>query len=570
MKKAIKSLFILSAFLLTGCQPEPTPTPDPTPGPVEDEEEKPSEENPGEEEPVVEEFNAGEFLLETLKGDIGLSMNFKKAQVNIDTGIETNPEVTILKTYLGSDEYFNQEIKDGEVIEETHYFKNAEGVAVTRKPSIDNSELIDTPVMDNTYEDAVFDDNYLSPFKDLSLGDFTVQDELTFVFNISVFNSEHIHSVCTMYSGNLTSLIFEVDKENKQVNFEYVAEFSYEDNPNIVRYTGEGSVVSKEKIGITEVKLFEKTAESQLIDEKLALLNKQQHAFKYTIIDPDDNSVDETYEVIVNPDIVYIKLTEDGVTSEYGFMDTEEGYIDFDVVKEGDKVQFVAKNKATKDKTVADSLVDFSMAGEFFTFKDGQYSLRSNLGLNDYLDRFLPSTFIDNDSYSVDEETFKMNISDSSMKIEYDYSYGVRHKVIEVTSFVGAKIPYDNYEIVHFTNPTSWAEVDFYEDLVTLLGSEERVNDIPFVYPDLGWTFPMVFPGMGWASLMGEFSSEEVAREAANDYNTDLIMNGFMMSESSLTTYEKDYEDMLVEVEATADGADFTIYISVSQKSLTE
>ena len=562
MKKAIKTLFILSTFLLTGCQPESTPTPDPTPGPVEDEE-KPNEENPGKEEPVIEEFDAGEFLLETLKGEIGLFMNFRKAQVNLDTGIETNPEDTILKTYLGSEEYFNQEIKDGEVIEETHYFKNEEGVAVTRKPSFDNSKLIDTPVMDNTYEDAVFDDTYLSPFKDLSLGDFTVQDELTFVLNISVFNSEHIHSVCTMYSGNLTSLIFKVDKENKQVNFEYVAEFSYEGNPNIVRYTGEGSVVSKEKIGITEVKLFEKTAESQLIDEKLALLNKQEHAFKYTIIDPDDNSVNKTYEVIVNSDIVYIKLTKDGVTSEYGFMDTEEGYIDFDVVKDGDKIQFVAKNKATQDKTVEDSLVDFSMAGEFFIFKDGQYYLRSNLGLNDYLDRFLPSTFIDKDTYSVDEETFKMDINDSSMKIEYDYSYGLWHKVIEVTSFEGAKIPYDDYEIVHFTNPTSWAEVDFYDDLVTLLGSEERVNDIPFVYPDLGRTFPIVVPDMGFAQLTGEFSSEKAASDAEFGFMMDLMMNGFMMSESSLTAYEKDYGDMVVKVEATADGVDFTIYISL-------
>ena len=415
----------------------------------------------------------------------------------------------------------------------------------------------------NTYEDAVFDDNYHSTFKDLSLSDFTVQDELTFALNVSVFNSEYIHSVCTMYSGNLTSLIFKVDKENKQVNFEYVAEFSYEGDPNIVRYSGEGSVVSKEEIGITEVKLFEKTAESQLIDEKLALLNKQEHAFKYTIIDPDDNSVHKTYEVMVNPGIVYIKLTEDGVTSEYGFMDTEEGYIDFDIVKDGDKVQFVAKNKATKDTTVADSLVDFSMAGEFFIFKDGQYYLRSNLGLNDYLDRFLPSTFIDKDTYSVDEETFKMDISDSSMKIEYDYSYGLWHKVIEVTSFEGAKIPYEDYEIVHFTNPTSWAEVDFYEDLVALLGSEERVNDIPFVYPDLGWTLPIVVPDMGFAQLTGEFSSEEAASDAEWDFMMGLMMNGFMISESSLTAYEKDYGDMVVKVEATADGVDFTIYISL-------
>ena len=78
----------------------------------------------------------------------------------------------------------------------------------------------------------------------------------------------------------------------------------------------------------------------------------------------------------------------------------------------------------------------------------------------------------------------------------------------------------------------------------------------------------VVKPGRVMFEIAGV--SEEVAREAANDYITDLIMNGFMMSESSLTTYEKDYEDMLVEVEATADGADFTIYISVSQKSLTE
>ena len=137
------------------------------------------------------------------------------------------------------------------------------------------------------------------------------------------------------------------------------------------------------------------------------------------------------------------------------------------------------------------------------------------------------------------------------------------HKVIEVTSFVGAKIPYDDYEIVHFTNPTSWAKVDFYEDLVALLGSEERVNDIPFVYPDLGWTLPMVFPDMGMATLIGEFSNEEAASDAEFGFMMDLMMNGFMMSESSLTAYEKNYGDMIVEVEAVADGTDFTININV-------
>ena len=40
-------------------------------------------------------------------------------------------------------------------------------------------------------------------------------------------------------------------------------------------------------------------------------------------------------------------------------------------------------------------------------------------------------------------------------------------------------------------------------------------------------------------------------------------MNGFMISESSLNAYEKDYGDMVVKVEATADGVDFTIYISL-------
>lgn len=149
------------------------------------------------------------------------------------------------------------------------------------------------------------------------------------------------------------------------------------------------------------------------------------------------------------------------------------------------------------------------------------------------------------------------------MIIDYDYSYGLWRVNLVVDTFENAAIPYDNYEYVEFSDPTSWAELDFYSDLVDLLGSEERVNELPFIYPDLGYTFDMIMAELDMGTLMGEFSSEETASQALSGYIMDLVGAGFFVSMDDMNTYEKEYPEFTLQVEPQVDGTDFTLYLTL-------
>mgnify|MGYP001776582963 CR=1 FL=1 len=261
--------------------------------------------------------------------------------------------------------------------------------------------------------------------------------------------------------------------------------------------------------------------------------------------------------------MVLISHTEDDVTSEYGFMNTDKGLVSFDVRKENDKVYFDATGKAVEGQKVEDKLIDFTMASAFFTKDENVWKLHLGQGFGEYLNNFLPSALIEDNASSIDEETFKMEIDDDKMTIDYDYSYGLWHVNLVVDNFENAANPYPNYEFVEFTNPTSWSGTDFYNDLVALLGNEERVNELPFIYPDLGYTSDIIIPDFDMGTLIGEFSSAELASDTQFDYTMDLMMAGFMMNMEDMNVYEKEYPEYTLQVETKVDETKFTLYLTL-------
>lgn len=296
--------------------------------------------------------------------------------------------------------------------------------------------------------------------------------------------------------------------------------------------------------------------------EKINILKKQEYQFTYTIIDPDDNNISEVYEVIVNKDIYLITHTEDDITSQYGALDTENGLVEFDVLKENDLVKFLARSNPIPGRNVINTLNDFKMASEFFYLDNNSYKLHQGLNLSKHLSHFLPSTFIRDDSNSIDEKSFIMNIENDNIEINYDYSYATWHMNLTIDKLQGAVIPYQDYEIIYPTIPQSWSEMDFYQDLVSLLGNEERVNELPFIYPDLGWDTTTIFPDFGFATLMGTYSTAELASDEQFNYTMDLMMAGFMLGDD-LESYEKKYDDCTVVVSTAVDECDFNLYIEI-------
>ena len=227
------------------------------------------------------------------------------------------------------------------------------------------------------------------------------------------------------------------------------------------------------------------------------------------------------------------------------------------------KVEGLKSDGYLEGEKVENKLIDFSMSSAFFTSDEGAWKLHLGQGLGEYLDNFLPSTIIEEDGSSIDEETFEMVIEENKMTIDYDYSFGLWHINLVVDKFENAANPYPNFELVEFSDPTSWAELDFYNDLVSLLGSEERVNELPFIYPDLGYSNAIIIPDFDIGTLIGEFSSEEVASDVQFDYTMDLIMAGFMMNMEDANVYEKEYPEYTLQVEPKVDGADFTLYLNL-------
>lgn len=556
MKRKFKAFFLSSVLLLTGCQTPGIIDDDPTHKPGEDEE-KPEPEKP------IEEFDAKKFLFEKLQGDLALDFELTKYQLDTKTQEESNFEDTLMKTFIGEGEYWNYEEQNGVILNEAHYFKNSEGKAVTRKPNITNTEILEETVMNyETYEDLVFDDKYVSPFKEVKEDTFKISDT-RFEVDLTKFDTEELQSLLTVYTGEVTALVFTVDEEKEVVNFAFQAEYDPGYNDTLVKFEASGTLTSREELGVRTIALFDKTAAHAEIDEKIELLKNQDHEFTYTLIDPDNNEVSEIYDVSVTKDMVFISHTEDDVTSEYGYMNTEKGLVSFNVRKEDDKVYFDATGKAVEGEKVEDKLIDFSMSSAFFTSDEGAWKLHLGQGLGEYLDNFLPSTLVEEDGSSIDEETFEMVIEENKMTIDYDYSFGLWHVNLVVGKFENAANPYPNFELVEFSDPTSWAELDFYSDLVELLGTEERVNELPFIYPDLGYSNAIIFPDFDMGTLMGEFSSEEIASDAQFDYTMDLIMAGFMMNMEDANVYEKEYPEYTLQVEPKVDGADFTLYLNL-------
>ena len=525
MKRKFKAFFLSSVLLLTGCQP----------GIIDDElTDNPGGDHENPEPEIPEEFDTKEFLLETLHGDLALDFDLTKSQINTSTQEETNFVDTKMKTFIGEDEFWNYEEQNGVILNEAHYFKNAEGEAVTRKPNITNTELSEETMMDyETYEDQIFDDKYASPFKDIKEDSFKITDN-RFEVDLNKFDKEYLQTLFTVYGGEVTELVFTVDEEDKKVNFAFIAEYDVGYGDILVNFEASGELTTKEVLGVRRVALLDKTEEHTLIDEKINLLKNQDHEFTYTLIDPDTNKVSEIYDVSVTKDMVFISHNEDGLVSEYGYMNTENGLVSFEVRKENDKVYFDGTGKAIAGQKV-----------------------------QQYLNNFLPSAIVEDNASSIDEETFEMLIEDDKMIIDYDYSYGLWRVNLVVDTFENAAIPYDNYEYVEFSDPTSWAELDFYSDLVDLLGSEERVNELPFIYPDLGYTFDMIMAELDMGTLMGEFSSEETASQALSGYIMDLVGAGFFVSMDDMNTYEKEYPEFTLQVEPQVDGTDFTLYLTL-------
>ena len=554
MKRKFKAFFLSSVLLLTGCQP----------GIIDDElTDNPGGDHENPEPEIPEEFDTKEFLLETLHGDLALDFDLTKSQINTSTQEETNFVDTKMKTFIGEDEFWNYEEQNGVILNEAHYFKNAEGEAVTRKPNITNTELSEETMMDyETYEDQIFDDKYASPFKDIKEDSFKITDN-RFEVDLNKFDKEYLQTLFTVYGGEVTELVFTVDEEDKKVNFAFIAEYDVGYGDILVNFEASGELTTKEVLGVRRVALLDKTEEHTLIDEKINLLKNQDHEFTYTLIDPDTNKVSEIYDVSVTKDMVFISHNEDGLVSEYGYMNTENGLVSFEVRKENDKVYFDGTGKAIAGQKVEDKLIDFSMSSAFFTNSEGVWKLHLGQGFGEYLNNFLPSAIVEDNASSVDEETFEMLIEDDKMIIDYDYSYGLWRVNLVVDTFENAAIPYDNYEYVEFSDPTSWAELDFYSDLVDLLGSEERVNELPFIYPDLGYTFDMIMAELDMGTLMGEFSSEETASQALSGYIMDLVGAGFFVSMDDMNTYEKEYPEFTLQVEPQVDGTDFTLYLTL-------
>ncbi len=515
-----------------------------------------------------ESFDAKKYLLEKLNGDLALSFSLKKFQIDKTSEQESGVELTDAYTFVGEDEYWNEEIDaNGTIIETVHIFKNSDGEAVRKQVSLDNTNIEDEVQLNyETWENQIYDEKYSNPFKNLDVALLEEIDTNTFKLDLEQLNqNEYIHTLFTQYDGGAEELIFTISNgDNVSITFEYSASYDMGDYVDyLVGYEMNGSLLTKEEINVPTVSLLEEKDETQEVRNLIEKLKNQDYEFTYTITDPDTNEVSEQYDVVVNKNMYIISHTEDGVTNEYGAIDTDDGLVDFNVDNTTTPTTFNATGAPLSDLCVEDRLVEFLMAPEFFYLVDGVYKLEPRYNLTQYLSYFLPSTLIEDDSIGVDEETFEMTIDNDNVQISYDYSYALWHKDINITKLENATMPYDNYTIVYPEAPTSWADVDFYQDLVDLLGSEERVSELPFIYPDLGWTNTIIIADFGMGTLMGSYSSAEAASNAQFDYMMELIMSGYMMGTDDMDTYEKTYDDCTVQVSTSVNDADFNLYIDV-------
>ena len=544
-KKLKKYLFLVPIVLLTACNQQTSSS--------------------SSTQPQIEDVP--QHILETLKGNLALEIDLEKSSIDKETDVKSNVEQTKMKTYISRDEYWNYEYTDEKVINESHYFKNAKGNVSEKHISMDNQSIIEEEVL--LYgETTVFSTQYYNPFQNLTKSRIQKINDTTYtIADLTDLELEAIHGQLTLYYGKIATLDIIVDKNGAIDSLTYEAYYDYGDYATyLISYEFTCHFTTKQDLGVKEIKVKSHEDYHNALQEKLDLLKNQDYAFTYTKIDPEGIYEDEIFQVVVNEDIIYVQHTENEVTDEYGYMNTEDGFVEFVVEKEGDTVYFNALGKEDPSKNVSDLLVHFDLSADVFAFDGLNYYLETGYGLYNYLDHFLPNQGIDglDDASSVDDGSLTLTLNDNQMTIHYTISGNLWNANIVVTQFSDAKIPYDNYIYQPFSNPTSWEEMgDFYTDLLEMM-DESLIAEIPFYYPENGWDTAMVMSFMNTAMLNVDFATAEEADDICFDYIMELIMSGYMMSETDTDTYEKTIDTTTISISAYCNENTFNLYIVVS------
>lgn len=544
-KKRKKYLFLVPLFLLTACNQQTSSS--------------------SSTQPQIEDVP--QHILDTLKGDLALEIDLEKSSIDKQTNEKSNVEQTKMKTYIGNDEYWNYEYINDDVLNESHYFKNAQGNVSEKHIAMDNQSIVEEEVL--LYgETVIFDNQYYNPFQNLTKNRIQKINDTTYtIADLTDIELEAIHAQFTLYYGKIATLDIIVDENGAIDYLTYDAYYDYGDYATyLISYELTCHFSSKQDLGVKEIKVKSHEDYHDALQEKLNLLKNQDYAFTYTKIDPEGNYEDETFQVVVNEDIIYVQHTENEVTDEYGYMNTADGFVEFIVEKEGDTVYFNALGKEDPSKNVSDLLVHFDLSADVFAFDGVNYYLETGYGLYNYLDHFLPNQGIDglDDARSVDDGSLTLSLNDNQMTIHYTTSLNLWEANVVVTQFSDAKIPYDNYIYQPFSNPTSWEEMgDFYTDLLEMM-DETLIAEIPFYYPDNGWDTAMVMSFMNTAMLNVDLATAEEADDICFDYIMELILSGYMMSETDTDTYEKTIDTTTISISAYCNENTFNLYIVVS------
>lgn len=499
-------------------------------------------------------------IIEKLKSDLSLDIQLTKSKYNVNTHEQTDIEISNMKTYISSNEYWNYETKNDVVLNESHYFKNEDGKVIKKKISIDNKSIVEEEVL--LYGQTIdYDLTYANPFNSLTVDNLIKTNNDDYEINLSEQDKKYAHGVITLYQGTIDSIFVNVNQNQLTLNYQaFFDEFSQDIK---ISFEIKATLKSKDDLNVKQIKIKQHIPEHDVLQEKINLLKKQSYAFTYVQSDPEGLISDKKYDVIVNENLIYVKSLKDGIIKEFGMIDFNDGYYTFDVVKQDDKIIFQANAPLNKGYKVKDVLVDFKMSSELFDYNNGVYTLETGLGLYDYLESFLPNQCIVSNADSVDENSFKMTLNDNKMQIDYTYSFNLWREHIEITQFENAVIPYENFEILEYDKPTSWKEIPgFYNDFVIMMGSKEMVDEVPFIYPINGWDNAICMPELNLATLTSKCEDEKAAKDIAIDYMMTLINNGYMLGEE-LDTYEKTINDKTISITAYASNKNFIINITL-------
>ncbi len=480
-KKVKKYLFLLPLLLLSSCN-----------------------DNANSSSSNSQHIDIPQQILNTLKQDLVLQIDLEKSAVDKQTDEKSNVEQTKMKTYLGSEEYWNYEYVDDLALNESHYFKNSNGNVVKKMISMDNQSIVEEEVY--LYgETLIFDEVYYNPFKSLTKSQIKKINDSTYtISDLSDEQLESIHVQLTLYYGMIATIDIIVDENGIVQSLTYEAYYDYGDySPYLIGYAFNGTFLNKSELEIKNIEVRPHQDYHDPLQEKLNLLQNQNYAFTYTKIDPDGKIEDEIYDVTITSDMIFVHHIKKGVIDEYGWMNTESGLVKFSVEETDDAIYFNALGKENSSLTIQDYLNDFSLSAEAISFNGIDYYLDTGYGFYSYLDHFLPNQCVEDlkDARVIDDGSLTLSLEDDQMAIHYTISGNLWEARIVVTQFSDVQIPYDSYIYQPFTNPTSWEEMeDFYNELLTMM-DESLISEIPFYYPEKGWDTTLLMAFMNTAML---------------------------------------------------------------------